>query len=520
VYEDPSIRPYGIDVFIEKTYQWTFDTLYRVLEHERPRESIRNRRTTIERWTAVGGRRPPRGGLTVSWGVLQADVTAIADSVNAVWVLLVSFLIFFMQPGFALLEAGQVRAKNAGNVVMKNMTDWSMGVLVYFFVGAGVAGLAGVATSGGVPVDVGAAFAYVDDPTEWVGWLFGAVFAMTAATIVSGAVAERIKFRAYVLYAAVLVAVIYPVIQGFAWGDNGLLTGSGYLGSAIGAGYKDFAGATVVHALGGIAGLTAAAMVGPRKGRFDEDGRPTPIPGHSILFAVLGTLILAFGWYAFNVGTQATVLTEGGEFQGGALGRVALNTTLAMGAGMVASTLVTTYREGKPDPLFGANGLLAGLVAITGACAHVTWWGGLVIGLVGGAQTPLVYRWVVDSLGVDDVCGVFAVHGSAGFIGTLVIPFFDVAGFSVAQLVMQVVGVAVIGTWTVLATMATLAVADALFGLRVSADTETAGLDRGEHGVSAYPEFGEGGPLADGGRPLRADGTDDGATGGEDGDRE
>ena len=440
---------------------------------------------------------------------LQTDVTAIANSVNSVWVLLVSFLIFFMQPGFALLEAGQVRAKNAGNVVMKNMTDWSLGVLVYFFAGAGVAAVAGYLTTPGAALDVGAAWAYVSDPTAWVGWLFGAVFAMTATTIVSGAVAERMKFSAYVFYAVVMVALIYPVVQGFAWGGNGLLSGSGYLGQAIGAGYKDFAGATVVHALGGIAGLTAAYMVGPRTGRFDDDGNSKPIPGHSVLFAVIGTLILAFGWYGFNVGTQATVLTTDGSFNGAALGRVALNTTLAMGAGMVASTLVTSYTEGKPDPLFGANGLLAGLVAITGACAHVTWWGGIAIGLIGGAQTPLVYRWVVDSLEVDDVCGVFAVHGSAGFIGTMLIPFFDVAGFSVAQLAMQVVGSLLIGTWTVLATIVTLTVADALFGLRVSKEEESTGLDRGEHGIAAYPEFGEGGSgaaVADGGRRVETDG--------------
>jgi Amt family ammonium transporter len=441
--------------------------------------------------------------------LLQAD--AIKGGVEAVWVLVVSFLIFFMQPGFALLEAGQVRAKNAGNVVMKNLTDWSLGVLVFFALGAGVSAVAGFVTTPGVGVDLAGAFSQFTTPGSWIGWLFGAVFAMTAATIVSGAVAERMSYAAYVFYVIALVAVIYPVVSGFAWGGDGLLSSAGYLGQLIGntlgsgpVGYKDFAGATVVHALGGIAGLTAAYMVGPRKGRFDENGDPSPIPGHSMLFAVIGTLFLAFGWYAFNVGTQATVLTvEGGAvaaFEGDALGRVALNTTLAMGAGMVASTLVTTLWEGKPDPLFGANGLLAGLVAITGACAHVTWAGGIALGLIGGAQTPLVYRWVVDSLGIDDVCGVFAVHGSAGFIGTILIPFFDVAGFSVAQLVMQLTGSLVIGTWTVLTTMAVLLAADSLFGLRVSDEDELTGLDRVEHGVAAYPEFGENeGAVPDGG---------------------
>ncbi|WP_435196648.1 ammonium transporter [Natronomonas sp. EA1] len=434
---------------------------------------------------------------------LQGDITAIANSVNAVWVLLVTFLIFFMQPGFALLEAGQVRAKNAGNVVMKNMWDWSAGVLVFFLVGAAVSTIAGVLTTPGASLDLAAAFGYINDPGSWVGWLFGAVFAMTAATIVSGAVAERIKFSAYVIYALVLTAFIYPVVAGFAWGGDGLLSSAGYLGQALGGvGYKDFAGATVVHALGGIAGLTAAYMVGPRKGRFDENGDANPIPGHSVLFAVIGTLILAFGWYGFNVGTQATVLTGEGAFNGEALGRVALNTTLAMGAGMVASTLVTTVWEGKPDPLFGANGLLAGLVAITGACAHVSWPGALVIGIIGGVQTPLVYRWVVDSLKIDDVCGVFAVHGSAGFIGTILIPFFDVAGFSVNQLIMQIAGSAVIGVWTVLTTMVAMVAIDLTVGLRVSEEEEEIGLDQGEHGMSAYPEF-----TADSGdRPAVADG--------------
>jgi Amt family ammonium transporter len=447
----------------------------------------------------------------------------IANSINWVWVLVVSFLIFFMQPGFAMLEAGQVRAKNSANVVMKNLMDWSLGVLVWFLLGATVVAVVGGLTDPTVDMAFFSNFAAPGSSSAaWINWLFGAVFAMTAATIVSGAIGGRMKFKSYVAFTVVMVAVIYPVMPGIAWG-GGLIAGNGYLGQLIGAGYKDFAGATVVHALGGIAGLTAAYMIGPRKGRFDESGNPRPIPGHSMLLAVLGTLILAFGWYGFNVGTQFQALTvpDGGSlselaFQGGALGRVALNTTLAMGAGTVASTLVTAYWEGKPDPLFAANGLLAGLVAITGACAHVTWWGGIVIGLIGGAQTPLVYRWVVDSLNVDDVCGVFAVHGSAGFIGTLLIPFFDVAGFSVSQLVMQVVGVLIVGTWGVLATMVALSVIGAVFGLRVDDADEAEGLDQSEHGVSAYPEFtvesGGETAVADGGvhpGEVRTDGGDD-----------
>jgi Amt family ammonium transporter len=439
------------------------------------------------------------------------SASELASGINNVWVLVVSFLIFFMQPGFAMLEAGQVRAKNVGNVLMKNMTDWVLGVVVYFIVGAGVAGLVGMLTTPGVGLDPGAAFAHLSDGAagSWIGWVFGAVFAMTAATIVSGAVAERMNFKAYVLFSAVLTGLIYPVLPGMAWGGTGLLSGDGFLGSAIGAGYLDFAGATIVHMCGGLAGLVAAKMVGPRTGRYDANGNSQAIPGHSILFAVLGTLILAFGWYGFNVGTQATVVGDGG-FNGAALGRVALVTTLGMGGGGLAAMLVSSLWQGKPDPLWTANGLLAGLVGVTGAVPHVTWWGGLAIGGIAGALVLPAYRWTVDTLKIDDVCGVFAVHGAAGGIGTILIPLVGTASgggwtfLGTNQLIMQVAGVAIVGTWTVLASMVALGVIKAVLGsLRVSEEEEVEGLDKGEHGISAYPEFG-----AQGGRdtPMSTDG--------------
>jgi len=445
----------------------------------------------------------------------MVDLGALSSGVNAVWVLVASFLIFFMQAGFAMLEAGQVRAKNVANVLMKNMMDWGLGVLVYFLVGLGIAGIAGSLTSTGT-LSLGSAFAYVNDSGAWINWLFGAVFAMTAATIVSGAVAERLKFKAYVFYSIGITAVIYPVIQGFAWG-GGLLSSSGFLGQALGVGYMDFAGATVVHMLGGIAGLVGAYMVGPRRGRFTEDGESVPIPGHSMTLVFLGSFILAFGWYGFNVGTQASVLsvTDGAlSFQGAVLGRVALNTTLGMGAGAVAAALFTAWREGKPDPLFTANGLLAGLVAVTGAVPHVTWVGGIVLGLLAGAQVPIVYHWVVERLKVDDVCGVFAVHGSAGALGTWLIPVFAVSGFSAIQFAMQTVGIAVIAVWTIVTTYLVFKLADVTVGLRVDEEDELEGLDTSEHGISAYPEFVEGfgdspsnaGRGRDDGHPTIADG--------------
>ncbi|WP_336034264.1 ammonium transporter [Halobacterium yunchengense] len=422
-----------------------------------------------------------------------ADPGTVVEGVNTVWTLVACFLIFFMQPGFAMLEAGQVRAKNVANVLMKNLMDWGMGVVVFFLVGLGVVAVAGQLTTPGLALDVGAAFAYASDSGTWVGsYLFSAVFAMTAATIVSGAVAERIKFEAYVFYSVGLTAFIYPVVAGMAWGGTGLLSSAGYLGEALGTGFQDFAGATVVHMLGGVAALVGAAMVGPRKGRYDADGESQPIPGHSITLAVLGTFILAFGWYGFNVGTQAAVLSvEDGAlaFSGDTLGRVALNTTLGMGGGAVAAALVTAWTEGKPDPLFTASGLLAGLVAVTGAVPHVTWVGGLALGALGGAQAPVVYRWVTDSLKVDDVAAVFPVHGSAGALGTLLIPVFAVEGFSATQFAMQAAGIAVIVAWTVATTWVVFKVADAAVGLRVDDDDEALGLDRSEHGYTAYPEF-------------------------------
>jgi Amt family ammonium transporter len=429
----------------------------------------------------------------MSGTLLTVNVSEIASSVNGIWVLTVSFLIFFMQPGFVLLEAGQVRAKNVANVAMKNLFDWSTGVLAFFLIGLGVAKAVGALTSSS-PFSLAESFGYINDPGQWIGWFFGAVFAMTAATIVSGAVAERIKFKAYVVFSIILTMIIYPVVVGITW-QGGLLAADGYLGQFIGAGYLDFAGATVVHMVGGTAGLVAAAIVGPRIDRYNETGESTPIPGHSALFAVVGTLFLAFGWFGFNVGTQATVLTDTGTFLGEALGRVVLVTTLGMAAGAAAASIVTTYYQGKPDPLFTANGLLAGLVAITGAAPHVTWWGGLLLGGIGGAIVYPTYLWTVDSLKVDDVCGVFAVHGAAGAVGTALIPFFAIGSsggwtfLGVPQVIMQVVGVAVIGLWTVTMTIAVFTVIRSVTDIRVNSEVEEAGLDQTEHNILAYPQF-------------------------------
>jgi len=428
---------------------------------------------------------------------LQIDPAALASGVNNVWVLTVTFLIFFMHAGFAMLEAGQVRSKNVANQLTKNMLTWSVGVIVYFLVGAGVSSIVGGNAD---------PFGYIAGGSDaWIGWLFGAVFAMTAATIVSGAVAGRAKLRAYVTYTILLSAVIYPVVTGLTWAGGFLTT--------IGPGFQDFAGGMIVHGMGGIAGLTAAWVLGPRMDRYNEDGSVNIIPGHSLTFAVLGTLILCFGWYGFNVGTAASVfVVEEGSIALGAfsetVGRVALTTTLGMAAGAIGAGTAALAKTGKVDTLYVANGMLAGLVGITSNTNGITWVGALVIGGLAGAQLPVVFEFVEKRLKIDDVCAVFPVHGSAGVLGAVLFPLFAIPGYSVS-FVGQLAGVAVIAGWTVVATALVFGVLKAIGQARVSPEHEREGLDVAEHGVNTYPEFGDPGAdvMADGGNEIiRTDG--------------
>jgi len=411
--------------------------------------------------------------------ILQAEPAVLEEALNNTWILTVSFLIFFMHAGFAMLESGQVRSKNVSNQLTKNLLTWSVGVTVFFLVGAGISSLVG---GGGF-----AAPWMGDSASGYIGWLYGAVFAMTAATIVSGAVAGRAKLRAYVAYTILLAAVIYPVVTGITWAG-------GYIESIAGAPFTDFAGGMIVHGTGGIAGLTAAAVLGPRIGRYDDDGSANVIPGHSMTFAVLGTLMLAFGWYGFNVGTSAVM--GDGAFLGDQLGRVAMGTTIAMATGAMAAGAVAWFRTGKVDTLYVANGLLAGLVGITAIPHTTSWWGAFVVGGLAGAQLPLVFSFVEKRLKIDDVCAVFPVHGSAGVLGALLYPFVAAPGMLpegasiVEAFVAQVVGVVLIGAWTVVATAAVWYVLRAVGQSRVTPQHEQEGLDVTEHGVETYPEFG------------------------------
>ncbi|WP_277542448.1 ammonium transporter [Haloarcula laminariae] len=420
--------------------------------------------------------------------MVLAPLQVTAEALNFTWILMVSFLIFFMHAGFAMLEAGQVRSKNVANQLTKNLLTWSIGVVVFFLIGSGVASLAGGA-------DWGAA--YLASGTGWINWLYGAVFAMTGATIVSGAVAGRAKLRAYVTYTILLAGVIYPVVIAFTWSA----AETGLVEQLTGVAFTDFAGGMIVHGMGGVAGLTAAAVLGPRMGRFNEDGSANVIPGHSMTFAVLGTLILAFGWYGFNVGTSAII---GDAFLGEQLGRVAMTTTLSMAMGAIAAGGVAWAQTGKVDTLYVANGLLAGLVGITAIPHTTTWWGALLVGIVSGAQLPIVFKFVESTLNIDDVCAVFPVHGSAGIIGTLMYPFVAVSlpeGVSIGSaFIAQAVGVFLIGGWTLTATAIIWLALKALGESRVTPEHEQEGLDVSEHGVETYPEFGSGDSVvADGG---------------------
>jgi Amt family ammonium transporter len=446
-------------------------------------------------------------------GVLQSgvDVVALAEGVNLLWVLTVTFLIFFMHAGFAMLEAGQVRSKNVANQLTKNMLTWSIGVIAFFLLGAGVSSLVGGLTGGGDYAMSDLIATWSAGSSGWVSWLFGAVFAMTAATIVSGAVAGRAKLRAYISYTILLAAVIYPVVVGFTWAG-------GFLSQF---GFQDFAGGMIVHGMGGVAGLTAAWILGPRIDRYNEDGSVNVIPGHSLTFAVLGTLILAFGWYGFNVGTAATVFSESAAGEGiislGAfdyVGRVALTTTLGMAAGAIGAGGMALLKTGKVDTLYVANGMLAGLVGVTAIADNILWVGALAVGLLAGAQLPVVFEFVEKRLQIDDVCAVFPVHGSAGILGALLFPFVATetwaSGFStsffVDALIGQIVLVSVITVWTVAATAVVFGVLKGLGEARVSREHELEGLDVSEHGVDTYPEFGRPETATDGGFVDSGDG--------------
>lgn len=415
-------------------------------------------------------------GPLATTALAQEDpgVAEVATAVDQVWVIVAAILVMFMQPGFALVEAGFTRAKNAGNIVMKNFMDFSVGALAYWAVGFGLA--YGGSTLGGW---IGYGEFFFNNPDRSVEWFFQVVFAATAATIVSGAMAERTKFSAYLLYTPFISGFIYPVITHWVW------SGDGWLGNL---GYIDFAGSGVVHLTGGVAALAGVLALGPRIGKYDANGKPIPIPGHSLLLGALGVFILWFGWYGFNAGS--TLGAVGQDFAS-----VAVTTTLSAAAGSLAAMIAAwTYPVyGKPDVGLTLNGALAGLVGITAGTAAVSNAGAVLIGLVSGVLV-VVSIITLERRGIDDPVGAISVHGTVGIWGVLAVGLFATEGGlffggGFELLGAQTLGVLAIVTWTFVLSSIGFRLIKKTWGLRVTPEEELAGLDRMEHGSEAYPEF-------------------------------
>jgi Amt family ammonium transporter len=413
----------------------------------------------------------------------SVDFEQLRVGLDTVWVLLAAFLVFFMQAGFGMLEAGFIRAKNTCNILTKNFLDFCMASLGFFLIGYALMfgdgnaffGLKGFALFGLDPI--------ASDVPLYAFWLFQAAFCGAAATIVAGGMAERMKFPAYLIYSFLISAFVYPIIGHWIWGGGWLAE----------KGFFDFAGSTVVHTVGGVAALVGTIMLKPREGKFSPDGKPRAIPAHSIPLASLGVFILWFGWFGFNAGSTLAV------GNGSLIGRVAINTNLAAAMGGIVAMATVWIKVGKPDLSMAMNGALAGLVAITAPCAYVEPWAALAIGGIGGY---LVVRGVelLDKLKIDDPVGAFPVHGMCGIWGTIAVGIFGqsalglehngfIYGFNPTQLGIQMLGSIAAVAFVVISMGTIFKVIDLTVGLRIDRNEELRGLDIGEHGMEAYGGF-------------------------------
>ena len=404
-------------------------------------------------------------------------------NLNIVWTCLAAFLVFFMQAGFAMVEAGFTRAKNAINIMMKNLMDFSIGTLAFFLVGFGLMfgatkGLVGSSLFGFSGIDP------ASSGWEWTFLIFQTVFAGTAATIVSGAMAERTKFRGYLLYSLFICALIYPIFGKWAWGS--LLLGDDGAGWLEGIGFCDFAGSTVVHSIGGWLALAGAIVLGPRLGKYTPDKKARAIPGHNVSLAALGVFILWFGWFGFNPGSTTT-----GD---GSIGRIAVTTNLAAAAGAILAMFTAWAMSGKPDASMALNGALAGLVGITAPCATVSPVAAIIIGAVAGVLVVGSVIFIDKVLRIDDPVGAVSVHGVCGAWGTLSCGLFNLDGGlfyggGAKQLLVQLVGVGTAFAWAFGLGLVLFLVIKHTVGLRVTPEEELRGLDICEHGMEAYSGF-------------------------------
>ena len=405
----------------------------------------------------------------------QEAIALVQDHANYLWTLVAAALVFFMQAGFAMVEAGFTRAKNAVNIMMKNLVDFSMGSLVFWAIGFGL--MFGASSTGwfGTSGFFLSDFSPDGDPWVLAFWMFQVVFAATAATIVSGAMAERTKFSGYIAYSVFVTGLIYPVFGSWAWGS--LFNGSGWL---EGLGFIDFAGSTVVHSVGGWAALAGAIVLGPRLGKYTKNGQIRPILGHNLPLAALGVFILWLGWFGFNPGSTTTADKS--------IAMIFVNTNLAAAAGAITAMITSWIKFGKPEVGMSLNGALAGLVAITAPCANVTPSSAIIIGLIAGVIVVLSVLFF-DRIKIDDPVGAISVHGVNGAWGTLAAGLFDMGGFSLKVVGVQVLGIAACFLWVFPVAFILFKLIDATIGLRVSPEEELEGLDFTEHGNTAYPDF-------------------------------
>jgi len=409
----------------------------------------------------------------ISSGMEASEATELL--INIMWTMVGAFLVYFMQAGFAMVESGFTRAKNAGNIIMKNMMDFVLGSLFFYIIGFAVmfgldkGGIIG--TSGFFnPTSLADANGMFHGLPIGVFMIFHTVFCATSATIVSGAMAERTNFLAYLIYSAAISVFIYPITGHWIWSD-------GWLSEM---GFHDFAGSTAVHMVGGICALVGAKILGPRIGKYDKNGKPNAIPGHNIPIGALGVFILWFCWFGFNTGSTTGAATN--------LGDIAMTTNLAAAAATLATLVVTWIRYGKPDVSMTLNGSLAGLVAITAGCDVVSNYSAMLIGCIAGIALVFVIEFIDRVLKIDDPVGAIGVHGFCGFLGTILTGVFAKEGTGVS-LVTQIIGVGAVLLYVLAAAFIIFKLIDKTVGLRVKEEIEIDGLDVHEHGAPAYGNF-------------------------------
>jgi Amt family ammonium transporter len=396
------------------------------------------------------------------------DTNAVLD---LMWIVICGILVFFMQAGFTLVETGFTRAKNAGNIIMKNLMDLCIGSLGFWAIGYTIMYGDTLGTF------IGSPSLFFSDAENMHNLFFQTVFAATAATIVSGAIAERTKFTTYLIFSLIMTVVIYPISGHWVWQGSGWLTELGFI---------DFAGSTVVHSVGGWAALVAAFLVGPRIGKY-TNGKSNAIQGHNLLIGALGIFILWLGWFGFNAGSQLAISGDNAN----AVAGIVITTNLAAAAGALVAMFVSWGLYGRPDISMTLNGALAGLVAITAGCAAVSPMGAAIIGVIAGVVIVFSIEFIDKKLKIDDPVGAVSVHGVCGAIGTLLVGVFAtdgglLYGGGLAQLGVQAIGVLAIGSWAVVTSFIVLYTLKKTIGLRVSKEEEIDGLDIHEHKANVY----------------------------------